>query len=107
MIAAVALSDVVIICALIAIGPLFSVLSTTVYPFCSAGADQVAVPHGIANGAMNLAWAGGALLGQVMGGALGERYGDEAAYMLGAGAIGLLLVVTIGTGSRRSLALEA
>ncbi len=106
VIAAVALSDAVIICTLIAIGPLFSVLSTTVYPFCSAGADQVGVPHGIANGAMNLAWAGGAMLGQVLGGALAERYGDEGAYMLGAGAICLLLVVTIGTGSRRSLALE-
>ncbi len=38
---------------LVAIGPLFAFQATAVYPLCTAGADELRVPHGVVNGIMN------------------------------------------------------
>ena len=71
----------------------------------TAAAGAPIKPHqhfiGIVNGVMNLAWAGGLVIGQVGGGALAQAFGDEAAYAAAALVIAGLLVVTVACGSRR------
>ena len=64
------------------------------------------MPHGVVNGIMNLAWAGGLVIGQAGGGALADADGDEAAYAAAGVVIAMLLVVTVACGSRRPLALS-
>ena len=92
---AIALSSPLVLFALFALGPLFAFQATAVYPLCTAGADELHVPHGVVNGVMNLAWSGGLVIGQIGGGILAESHGDEAAYAVAALAIAGLLVVTV------------
>jgi MFS family permease len=102
---AVALSSPLVLFSVFILGPLFAFQATAVYPLCTRGADELGVAHGVVNGVMNLAWAGGLVIGQVGGGALAQTYGDEAAYATAALVIAGLLVVTVTCGSRRPLAL--
>jgi predicted MFS family arabinose efflux permease len=104
---AIALSSPLVLFSVFALGPLFAFQATAVYPLCTAGADQLHVPHGVVNGIMNLAWSGGLVIGQIGGGILAETRGDEAAYAAAAIVIACLLVVTVVCGNRRPLALSA
>lgn len=104
---AIALSSPLVLFSVFALGPLFAFQATAVYPLCTAGADELHVPHGVVNGIMNLAWSGGLVIGQIGGGLLAETHGDEAAYAAAALVIAGLLVVTMTCGNRRSLALSA
>jgi MFS family permease len=101
---AVALSSPLVLFSVFILGPLFAFQATAVYPLCTRGADELGIGHGVVNGIMNLAWAGGLVIGQVGGGALAQ--GDEAAYAAAALVIAGLLVVTVACGSRRPLALS-
>jgi len=60
----------------------------------ATGAEQSRLPQGMAFGLMNAAWALGALLGPVAGGAIATASGDIAPFLVSAGlCAGTLLVV--------------
>jgi predicted MFS family arabinose efflux permease len=94
-----------LLAALIAIGPLFAFLATAIYALAAAGADAMHEPHSAPNGILNLAWAGGLVVGQLGAGALGEHVSDRAAY--GAATVLVaVLVRVIAVQRRRALALS-
>jgi MFS family permease len=55
-------------------------------------ADRAGLPQGIGFGVTSTAWAGGALLGPSVGGALAEAFGDAVPYLLCGGLCALTLV---------------
>jgi hypothetical protein len=94
-----------LLAALVAIGPLFAFLATAIYALAAAGADSMHEPHSAPNGILNLAWAGGLVVGQLGAGALGEHVSDRAAYGT-ATVLVAVLVRVIAVQRRRALALS-
>ena len=66
-------------------------------------AEHAGLAQGIGFGVMNSAWAAGALVGPVVGGALAETFGDAVPYLLcGALCAATLVAVTRGAGRLRT-----
>jgi MFS family permease len=66
-------------------------------------AEHAGLAQGIGFGVMNSAWAAGALVGPVVGGALAETFGDAVPYVLcGALCAGTLVAVTRGAARLRA-----
>jgi MFS family permease len=75
-------------------GAAYGVLFTPAFVLIANGAEQSALPQGMAFGLMNAAWALGALLGPLAGGAMASALGDVVPYLVSAGLCGAALVAT-------------
>jgi MFS family permease len=75
-------------------GAAYGVLFTPAFVLIAVGAERSRLPQGMAFGLMNAAWALGALLGPVAGGAIAAASGDVAPFLISAGlCAGTLAVV--------------
>jgi MFS family permease len=63
----------------------FGVLFTPAFVLIADGAEQVALPQGMAFGFMNAAWAVGAFVGPAVGGGIASATGDWIPFVIGAG----------------------
>jgi len=63
----------------------YGLLFTPAFVLIADGAERSRLPQGMAFGLMNAAWALGALLGPVAGGAIATASGDVAPYLVSAG----------------------
>ena len=63
----------------------YGVLFTPAFALIADGAERVGLPQGMAFGLMNAAWALGALLGPLAGGAIAAASGDVAPFLVSAG----------------------
>ena len=70
----------------------YGVLFVPAFTLIAAGAERVELPQGMAFGLMNAAWALGALVGPVVGGAIATASGDVAPFLVSAA----LCAVTLG-----------
>ena len=77
-----------IVCAAAAYGVLF----TPAFALIAEGAEQSALPQGMAFGLMNAAWATGALLGPAAGGAVAAASGDVVPFLVSAGLCAVAFV---------------
>jgi MFS family permease len=76
-------------------GAAYGVLFTPAFVLIAEGAERSRLPQGMAFGLMNAAWALGALLGPVAGGAMATASGDVAPYLVSAGLCGTALAATV------------
>jgi len=74
-------------------GGAYGVLFTPAFVLIANGAERSRLPQGMAFGLMNAAWALGALLGPVAGGAIATASGDVAPFLVSAGLCAATLVV--------------
>jgi MFS family permease len=63
----------------------FGVMFTPAFALIADGAENVALPQGMAFGFMNAAWAAGAFIGPAAAGAIAEATGDWIPFVLSAG----------------------
>ena len=73
----------------------------------SDGSARAGVPQGLAFGIVNLAWAGGQVLGSVGGSATADATSDAATYAILAALAGVTLLLLVGSGRRVSRAASA
>jgi MFS family permease len=66
-------------------GAAYGVLFTPAFVLIANGAERSGLPQGMAFGLMNAAWALGALLGPLAGGAIAAASGDVAPFLISAG----------------------
>jgi MFS family permease len=66
-------------------GGAYGVLFTPAFVLIANGAERSGLPQGMAFGLMNAAWALGALLGPLAGGAIATASGDVAPFLVSAG----------------------
>ncbi len=71
----------------------FGVLFTPAFALIADGAENVALPQGMAFGFMSAAWATGAFIGPAAGGAIADATGDWIPFVLGALACAATLAV--------------
>jgi predicted MFS family arabinose efflux permease len=90
---------------LVAIGPAFSSLATTIFPLAATGADQEGLGHGAAYALLGIGWSLGFVVGPPAAGALADAFGDTAGYCFAAVVAGWLLALAWRSG-RRAGALE-
>src|SRR5436190_8161862 len=77
-------------------GGAYGVLFTPAFVLIANGAERSGLPQGMAFGLMNAAWALGALLGPLAGGAIAAASGDVAPFLVSAGlCAGTLVVVRL------------
>jgi len=74
---------------------------TTAFALLADGAEAVKLPQGMAFGLMNVAWAGGAVVGPAAGGAIAGAAGDWLPFTVGAVLCAGTLAVLRGRGSAR------
>jgi MFS family permease len=83
-------------------GAAYGVLFTPAFVLIADGAERTGLPQGMAFGLMNAAWALGALLGPLAGGAIAAASGDVVPFLISAGlCAGALAVVTRRAASAR------
>jgi MFS family permease len=75
------------------VGPLFPALMTGVFPITTAGADQLGLAHGTANGFVNVCWSGMFGVVPLVVGPLSQATGDAVAYV----TTFALMVALLGT----------
>jgi MFS family permease len=96
---ALGLSPLAYVPLIVLAGGAYGVLFTPAFVLIANGAERSRLPQGMAFGLMNAAWALGALLGPVAGGAIATASGDVAPYLLSAG----LCAVTLAAVRRRAI----
>jgi MFS family permease len=69
---------------LIAVSGAYGVLFTPSFALIAEGAEITGLPQGMAFGLMNAAWAMGALIGPVFGGAVAAATGDVVPFLVSA-----------------------
>jgi MFS family permease len=69
---------------LIAASGAYGALFTPAFALIADGAERSGLPQGMAFGLMNAAWAGGALVGPVAGGAVADASGDVVPFAVAA-----------------------
>lgn len=74
-------------------GGAYGALFTPAFALIAEGAERSRLVQGMAFGLMNAAWAMGALIGPVAGGAVAEASGDVVPFLVSAGLCGAALVV--------------
>ena len=74
-------------------GAAYGILFTPAFVLIADGAEHSRLPQGMAFGLMNAAWALGALLGPLAGGAIAAASGDVAPFLVSAGVCAGTLVV--------------
>ncbi len=78
---------------IVAAGAAYGVLFTPAFVLIANGAERSGLPQGMAFGLMNAAWALGALLGPLAGGAIATSSGDVAPFLVSAGLCAAMLAV--------------
>ena len=78
---------------IVAAGGSYGILFTPAFVAIAEGAEQSALPQGMAFGLMNAAWATGALLGPLAGGGIAAASGDIVPFLLAAGLCATALAV--------------
>jgi MFS family permease len=73
-------------------GGAYGALFTPAFALIAEGAERVALPQGMAFGLMNAAWATGALIGPVAGGAVAAATGDVVPFLFSAAFCATALV---------------
>ena len=92
---------------IMAIGPLFPLLMTGIYPLVASTSDDLGVPHGTANGVINIFWTGATALVPLAAAQIADAYGDAAAYSTAALLTVLLIAIAVLMRSRaRNLSLS-
>jgi MFS family permease len=84
----------------LAAGAAYGVLFTPAFVLIAEGAERTGLPQGMAFGLMNAAWATGALVGPVAGGAVAAASGDVVPFLVSAGFCGATLL-TVRRARRR------
>ena len=79
----------------------YGVLFTTAFALLADGAEDVGLAQGMAFGLMNVAWAGGAVVGPAAGGAIAGATGDWIPFVLAASVCGVVFGVLRRHGSAR------
>jgi len=77
---------------IVAAGAAYGVLFTPAFVLIANGAERSGLPQGMAFGLMNAAWALGALLGPLAGGAIAAASGDVAPFLVSAALCGAALL---------------
>ena len=85
---------------LVAIGPLFTTLATTIFPLAATGADAEGLGHGAAYGLLGIGWSLGFVVGPPLAGAVADAVGDGWGYALSGVIAGCLLAVALAAGRR-------
>jgi DHA1 family solute carrier family 18 vesicular amine transporter 1/2 len=85
---------------LVAIGPAFTALATTIFPLAASGADQEGLGHGAAYALLGIGWSLGFVVGPPAAGALADAFGDAAGYGFSGAMAGVLLLVALTVGRR-------
>jgi predicted MFS family arabinose efflux permease len=85
---------------LVAIGPLFTALATTIFPLAATGADAERLGHGAAYGLLGIGWSLGFVVGPPLAGAVADAAGDAYGYALSALIASGLLAVAVVAGRR-------
>src|SRR5581483_4293370 len=81
----------------------YGVLFTTAFALLADGAEEAGLAQGMAFGLMNVAWAGGAVLGPAAGGAIAGATGDWIPFVLAAAVCGVVFGVLRRQASARSV----
>jgi MFS family permease len=79
----------------------YGVLFTTAFALLADGAEEVGLAQGMAFGLMNVAWAGGAVVGPSAGGAIAGATGDWIPFVLAAAVCGAVFGVLRRHGNGR------
>src|SRR5215471_5534176 len=87
---------------LVAASGAYGVLFTPAFALIADGAEQTALPQGMAFGVMNAAWASGALIGPAVGGAVAAASGDVVPYLVSAALCATALAAVRRTRHRTS-----
>ena len=85
------LSDSAQLVVLVAIAPVFTILSTAMYPLSTRGADARGVSHGVVNGVISVTWATAFAVGSLASGVLADHHGDTVTYAVVAAVCASLL----------------
>ena len=85
---------------LVAIGPLFTTLATTIFPLAATGADAERLGHGAAYALLGIGWSLGFVVGPPLAGAVADAVGDAYGYALSALIATGLLAVALAAGRR-------
>lgn len=89
------------------VGPLFPMLMTGIYPMIAAASDDLGVPHGTANGMVNICWTGATALVPLAAAQLADAEGDAAAYASAAAlTVGLIAIAVLMRSRARNLSLS-
>jgi len=92
---------------IVSIGPLFPLLMTGIYPLVASASDDLGVPHGTANGVINIFWTGATAIVPLVAAQIADAYGDAAAYSTAAVLTVILIVIAVLMRSRaRNLSLS-
>ena len=93
--------------ALIAMGPLFPLMMTGIYPLIAATSDELGLSHGTANGFVNICWSTTFGVMPLIAAQIAEWDGDDAAYLAAAATTAVLAVIAVLMRSRaRNLSLS-
>lgn len=85
---------------LVAIGPLFTTLATTIFPLAAGGADEEGLGHGAAYALLGIGWALGFVIGPPTAGAIADAVGDSWGYAFSALVATGLLALAAHAGKR-------
>lgn len=92
---------------IVSIGPLFPLLMTGIYPLVASASDDLGVPHGTANGVINIFWTGATAIVPLAAAQIADAYGDAAAYATAAVLTAMLIAIAVLMRSRaRNLSLS-
>ena len=92
---------------IMAIGPLFPLLMTGIYPLVASTSDDLGVAHGTANGVINIFWTGATAVVPLAAAQIADAFGDAAAYSTAAALTALLIAIAVVMRSRaRNLSLS-
>ena len=93
--------------ALIAMGPLFPLMMTGIYPLIAATSDELGLSHGTANGFVNICWSTTFGVMPLIAAQIAEWDGDDAASLAAAATTAVLAVIAVLMRSRaRNLSLS-
>lgn len=80
---------------LTAIGPLFPLMMTGIYPLIAAASDDLGLAHGTANGFVNICWSVGTGAVPLIAAAIAEAAGDATAFLTATATIAILLAIAV------------
>jgi MFS family permease len=91
----------------IGLGPLFPLLMTGIYPMIASASDDLGLPHGTANGNVNICWTGATALVPLAAAQIADVSSDSAAYVTAAIlTAGLIAIAVLMRSRARNLSLS-
>jgi len=96
-----------LIATLVAMGPLFPIMLTGIYPLVAAASDDLRLSHGTGNGFVNICWSASLAAVPLIAARIADWDGDAAAYLTAAVATVILTATALFMRSRaRNLSLS-